>query len=402
MTGSADADALRALADRCVMCGLCLPHCPTYALAADEAESPRGRIALTRAIVDGRLHPDAVAIGHIDQCLGCRSCESACPSDVAFEQILVRIRAIVEPHRTGRSLIHRLTASPRLFSLLARLLVATRATSWLPPFAALLPAGSPWRRWLREMPRPASRLAVARRSTPTAKRSTLLFQGCVAGSFDRDTLAAAQRLLSRLGHAVMLSESGLCCGALPRHGGHGAAAGRLTKSTHASLASAIGAGTIAVTASGCHGSLLETMQGSGCDIVDATALIVADDAFPSLRFRPLAHRAVLHLPCSQVNGSRSVDATRRALARIPALTVIDLPTKPNCCGAAGIQFLEQPAIADALRNQRLDQVDDLEADLLLTSNIGCRMHLANGLRHRGRPIETIHPLTLLARQLEEA
>jgi len=99
-TAGAD-DRLAALADQCVMCGLCLPHCPTYRLEQVEAESPRGRIALARALADGRLHPTPAALTHLDHCLGCLSCQKVCPSDVQYEEILVRTRAATLPRATG-------------------------------------------------------------------------------------------------------------------------------------------------------------------------------------------------------------------------------------------------------------------------------------------------------------
>ncbi|HEY6877319.1 MAG TPA: 4Fe-4S dicluster domain-containing protein, partial [Polyangiales bacterium] len=93
------APGVAALADQCVMCGLCLPHCPTYRLEQTEAESPRGRIALARALAEGRLEPDAEAVAHLDHCLGCLSCQQVCPSQVRYEDLLVQTRAALAAAR---------------------------------------------------------------------------------------------------------------------------------------------------------------------------------------------------------------------------------------------------------------------------------------------------------------
>ena len=137
-------------------------------------------------------------------------------------------------------------------------------------------------------------------------------------------------------------------------------------------------------------------------VADAHAFLAADEGFARLRFRPLALRAALHLPCSQVNVVGEPGPLRALLARIPALDVLELPLQPRCCGAAGSHFIEYPEAADRLRDEKLAQAAALAPDLLLTTNVGCRMHLGTGLRQRGAAMPVLHPLALLARQLENA
>lgn len=402
MTRPVSAETLLSLVDQCVMCGLCLPHCPTYAIAQDEAESPRGRIALARAVAGGRIDAGADVFEHMDQCLACRACETACPSNVAYERILIEARALIEPRRARPSLVHRLAGSPWRLSLLARMAGVTAAAAWLPWLLRGLPASASLRRLADALPRqPALPRFSNVPATPPARSRIALFEGCVAGSFDRDTLAATRHLLLRLGHDVVGPPSSLCCGALPRHAGAAASAAQVAAETRKAL-EALGSSSVAISATGCHGALTDSMAGSGIDVLDAIRLVARDDRIDRLRFRPLPLRAALHLPCSQINGSGSADDLRDLLARIPGLTVLELPVQPRCCGAAGSYFLEHPGIADTLRDGRIDQVDAQAPDLLLTSNIGCRIHLANGLRQRGRAVPVLHPLTLLAQQLEDA
>src|SRR5690242_11407068 len=223
-----------ALADQCVMCGLCLPHCPTYRLERTEAESPRGRIALARALAEGRLAPDATAVAHLDHCLGCLSCQKVCHSQVRYDDLLVQTRAaLVATAPPGRS--SRWLHAPRLLRGLAGLGAAVRAARWLPRLARVLPAGSRWRRIAETVPSPPSRLPpMAPRPASVAGRTIALFRGCVGSVHEADTLAAARVLLEAAGHRVVEVDHH-CCGALPRHGGFVDAAAREAAATRDAL-----------------------------------------------------------------------------------------------------------------------------------------------------------------------
>ncbi len=390
---------LLALADQCVMCGLCLPHCPTYRLDAHEAESPRGRIALARLLArGGEASPKAVE--HLDHCLGCLSCQKVCPSQVQYGKILVSTRArLASSKPSARRLWRRM--SPAMMTRLAAAGLATRADRWMPMLARILPVTSLWRRIATEMPRAPS-LGVHAPAHANAKESigtVTLFRGCVASVFDDDTLAAARALLEAVGYRVLEPAQTLCCGALARHAGETVAADKTQRRTRRSLAS-LGADDVLVSASGCLGSLRETAVGTSLRIDDVAAFLVRAPAWSSLRFRPLAARGALHLPCTQISVGDGGRATRTLLARIPGLDVIVLPDQPRCCGAAGTHFLEFPERADRLRAEKLEQVAAQCPSVLLTSNVGCRVFLDNGLRRQATPIPVLHPLALLARQLD--
>jgi len=393
---------LARLTDQCVMCGLCVPHCPTYHLDAIEAESPRGRIALARALTLGTLAATPKMLDHLDHCLGCLSCQKVCPSQVDYDEILVRTRAaLADAPRANEALpgfVGRTLRDPVRATLLARLASFTHAGQWLPRFAHLLPRR--WRRLAQALPaRPRSaRFTTAPAAAPRRGRIGL-FRGCVASVYDRDTLAAAQHLLEAIGYEVFLAASTTCCGALERHHGAVTAAAQTAAATRAAFEAA-GIDTVLVAASGCHGDLRDQVfNSSTIHVVDVHAFLAADPAFAALRFRALPQRAALHLPCTQINVVGAVKEIHSVLARIPELTLLALPAQPRCCGAAGSYFLEQPEFADRLRDEKLDQAAALAPDLLLTTNIGCRIHLGNGLRDRAQPLRTLHPLVLLAEQL---
>lgn len=389
--------ALQALADQCVMCGLCLPHCPTYRISLDEAESPRGRIALARWIASGRLEPDPTALRHLDQCLDCLSCQTVCPSDVRYGEIITRTRAML---RRRPGLVARLLTDPARLVALARIGALLKADRWLPRLSRWLP---PSLRTLAErVPAASATMPIARSRTAPDRGRVTLFRGCVASVYDRDTHEAARALLEALGYEVAVPEDTPCCGALARHAGDTEAADREVARACAAIAET-GGEAVLVSASGCFGELRDHVaRAGGPSVVDVHAFLARDARIGALRFRPLSARAALHLPCTQVNVVGEVASIRALLARIPALTVLAVPEQPRCCGAAGNYFIEHPAIADRLRDEKLAQIGADAPDVVLTTNVGCRIHLANGLRGRAGAPPVRHPLALLAQQLENA
>ena len=396
-SAASDRAAVIALADQCVMCGLCLPHCPTYRLERSEAESPRGRIALARALAGDGTAASASALAHLDHCLGCLSCQAVCPSGVRYEELLVRTRALTRAAtRPDPPWLH----DARRLARLARIAAITHAARWLPALGRLLPRGSRLRRLATTLPTVPPRGPATATAAPAGGERIVLFRGCVGDVYERDTLAAARRLLEACGHAVVEPPAFHCCGALARHAGDLAGAAREADASRRQLLAADAAVVIGC-ASGCHGDLRgEVARGTALRVPDVHAFLADDPGFAALRFRPLARRAALHLPCTQVNVAGGVGAIRQLLARIPGLEIVELPTQPRCCGAAGSYFIEQPDFADRLRDEKLGQVAALAPDLLLTTNIGCRLHLGNGLRDRDEAPRVLHPLALLARQLD--
>ena len=392
------ADTLRpriaALADQCVMCGLCLPHCPTYALDGDETESPRGRIALARALAAGDMEPGAANRLPLDHCLGCLTCERVCPSGVHYGELLTATRALLGPRpRRARALLGVLKR-PRRLRALARLGAALGAPRWAPRLARLLPPDSAWRAVLGALPPLPSAPSSPHPTAAATRGRVALFPGCVADVYETEAHAALERLLAAAGFEPVRLPA-LCCGALDRHGGEAAAGARDADAVRAAWAAA-GANSLLTATPGCLGTLREALPGVA--IEDAMAFVERECG--ALRFRALPLRAALHLPCTEVNVARADGAVRRLLARVPGLELLPLPPQPACCGAAGSHVLDFPQRARALRALKLDQVQALTPQRLLSGNVGCRLHLAAGLAERGSALAIEHPLSLLARQLE--
>jgi len=375
MTSPSVAAALKE-ADRCVKCGLCLPHCPTYQLSSNESESPRGRIALVDGLLRGRLKPDAVLKAHIDSCLLCRKCETACPSKVDYHSVLDTAREQLD----GSSRFAKQLANPTRMRLLSRL------GRWLPSIHPLLKlnkalpeGGNP--------PKPG----VYSANRPSIGKVGLL-TGCATSIYQGGTLRAAIKLLNAVGYVVVVKESAGCCGALAKHSGDSTLANTLMTANAAAFKQV---DVVVSAATGCSSYLKEEADFNAEDII---GLLANSAGWAELSFKPLLMNVGLHRPCSQNNVLKEQKALDRLLASIPQLSIIELNTKVNCCGAAGDYMLNHPDKAKALRQPILENANAQALDTVISSNVGCAMHIAEGLDNPAVPV--IHPIILLAQQLE--
>lgn len=368
--------SLAALADRCVQCGLCLPTCPTYRQTGLEAESPRGRIALARALDTGQLAPTPTIDGHLDACLGCRRCEAVCPAGVDYGALLTGTRARQRTRRPPglrQRAIEALAVRPRT---LARLLDTYRRVWPLLPRAA---------RPLPRPPAPADARPTPPRDLPAPDITAALFTGCVARGYDAALFAAVARLAAEAGIAVELPPTQTCCGTLHAHAGDADRAATLADVNRTAFT---GHALVLGLSSGCHEALADALSGQTAvrDAIDVLA-----ERADRLRFAPRTVHVALHLPCTQRNVVRSDGALRALLARVPGLAIVDLDAGFGCCGAAGTAMLDDPARAATFRQPLLDQLAGSRATVVLSANIGCRLHLANGTA-----VPVRHPLEFLA------
>lgn len=399
--------------DHCVLCGLCSQHCPTYALSRDENESPRGRISLIAALSRGQIPMDAQIQGHLDHCLLCRACERHCPSAVNFGRIMDEARAAFlepEPDTGALSLLRKPLKMRRLapwlnlyqrsgLQRLARGSGLLKALELNEADALLAPAKSP--RWKTYFP--------AHREQ---RGDVALFTGCISETFDSDALEASIKLLTRLGYGVHVPERQACCGALDQHGGRLDEAASLAQQNLNAFAS-LDIQAIVHTASGCTAMLREydklgrldepsriLAQGFSPKVMDISQFLVQHPWPDDVNFKPLAHRVAVHDPCTLSNVLRQADKPYTLLSHIPELELAALLGNHTCCGAAGTFMLTQPALARQLRSPKITAIRDLGVQHVLTSNVGCALHLRAGLRESGLDVEVLHPVTLLARQLE--
>ena len=390
----------------CVHCGLCLASCPTYVELGEEADSPRGRIHLMRALEDGRLDPTPEVVRHLDLCLGCRACETACPSGVPYGSLIEAARPWVERFRPRaarwrRKVLSAVLASRSLGTLAFAPLRLVGGRVFLRRFTRG-PFGS-WLALAAAAPRepPAVRLPSVLEPDGTVRGTAVLLTGCVPATLFARTHRAAALLLQRAGVRVLVPTAG-CCGALALHLGDGARATALGRRAAAALA-VPGADWVVTAAAGC-GALLreygERLAGDeratwvGGHARDALDLL-AELGLPA-PVRALDSRVAVHDPCHLAHGQGVRESVRRLLAAVPGIRLVPLAESDWCCGSAGTYNLTERAMARRLLDRKLDRIAASGAEVVAAANPGCLLQIRAGTIARGLATRVEHPLDLLA------
>jgi len=388
-------------ADLCVKCGLCLPHCPTYAETGNEADSPRGRIALMQGLATGVIPATAAAEQHLDGCLNCRRCEVVCPAKVPYGRLIDAGREWLMNAHPARARAQRaiagVLASPLLRTLAGVLLWCYQRTGLnaLPHRSARFRA-SRLGRLESLLPRIAFPRPFARHIGAARTPAVELFTGCTGALADREAIEDAAQLLEAAGYHVRIPARQACCGALHLHTGLPDTAHDLLEENLRAFSSSA---PIVTLASGCAEGLRDACGRTHADfaarVVDAFTPLAPMHA---LRFRPLKTRVAVQTPCTQAHAPGGAQALLSALQRIPQLEIVPLAPPRACCGAAGSYLITQPEMSDRLLDSLLDEIERRQPDIVVSANIGCRLHLAAGLRRRRSAVKVMHPVSLLARQ----
>lgn len=393
--------------DLCVHCGFCLQACPTYLVLEDENDSPRGRLLLMRSVVEGRLDAqDETLRTHLDRCLGCRACETACPSGVPYGHLLEAARATQTAGRP-RSLVVRVMLAVmgndamRTIALgLARFLRASGVARLL----ARLPGRPGTAAAMLDSTRPA---VTARKYSPRgsgAHGRVAVLNGCVMDGLFGGANLATQRTLVANDYALVEAPGQGCCGALHAHAGTLAGARMLARRNIAAFERS-GADYVAVNAAGCgammkeYGQLLsddpdwgERARRFSARVRDVTELLAAAGPRPG---GALSVTVAYDAPCHLVHAQKVGDAPLRVLRAIPGLDLRELPDAERCCGGAGIYNLVQPGLAQDVLRPKLGTIAASGAALIATGNPGCHMQIGAGLRRSGAASRCVHPVELL-------
>lgn len=413
----------------CVHCGLCLEACPTYRELRVEMDSPRGRIYLMKGILQEKIAPTPTVLRHLDQCLDCRACESACPSGVEYAQILERTRTVLQPVRPqtipGR-LLRWFAFSVLLPSRLAQWLVFKLL--WLQQALGLAALGA-WlgRRGLlpgrlaaaaAQAPRvPFRSFRAARRGTPhrerdarvfpargERRRRVALFTGCLADQLFADVNEATVRVLTENGCEVEVVGGEVCCGALHIHNGARDAARALARKN------------VRAFAAGDYDAIVSNAAGCSAELRHYAALLEGDPAAAAFDRKvrdvsellaeigwkkPSAPPAVrgkvaYDEPCHLLHAQKISAQPKALLAGIPGLEPVPLEEAEACCGSAGVYSLLQPALSQAVLARKVDAIRRSGADVVATGNPGCLLQIRNGVRAAGLSVQVVHPITLLA------
>lgn len=410
-------------------CGLCLPACPTYKILKSEADSPRGRIALMNGVATGKIPLNFKFNKHMDRCLTCRACEEICPNDVAYARLIDQARVLVinESHSTRKGssfkfkyLLQKiLLTRPELLDRLrywfywaqkiglwgwAHSFKRWHSNPWIKLLASLPTIEFPNSCGISNVSDPLQRIHRWREIYPVEKNKrgeVALFLGCVARLADVATLNSSIRVLNRLGYTVHVPQTQTCCGALYQHSGHLKEATALNEENKTAFALP-NIEAIITTASGCGAQLFEYGAfDKNIPVVDISQflmnLLLSD--WESVKILPLDGKVIVHDPCTLRNVMHAQSYVYALLSRIPNAQIIALSGNDQCCGAAGTYFLDEPEIANALLTDKLKDALAQDAKYLITSNIGCSMHMIQGLREQKMSLEVLHPVTLLARQM---
>jgi len=393
--------------DPCVHCGFCLQACPTYLATGDEADSPRGRIVLMRALERGEFPPtDAALRRHLDTCLGCRGCEPVCPSGVGYGRGLEAARRLLARARGLRPvawLALRVFQHPLLWRSVfgaARLARDLRVAGVLAGsgrlgFAMGMVAAS------REA-KPAGVSPGRRpRARPEAPGPTVaLFRGCVMDVLFGHVHAATRRTLEANGYRVIEVRGQTCCGALHDHAGDVETAAALARANVAAFAGR--AECIAGNSAGCgallkdYGHLLatEAARQFAARVRDVSELLAERGPAPGAT---VALDVAYDPPCHLQHAQRVHEAPLQVLRAVPGLRLRVLPDADRCCGSAGLYSLLEPELSRQVLEAKLQSLRAAvpRPALVATGNPGCIMQIGAGLRAARLPIRVVHPVEVL-------
>lgn len=423
----AEAPSFEALST-CVHCGLCLESCPTYRELRIEMDSPRGRIYLMKGILDGRLEPGPEVLRHLDRCLDCRACETACPSGVKYGELIEKTRTALQPIRRSSPFVRVLRwigfsrvlpsrAWQRvLFALLAmarrlgllRLGAALAREGLLPPrlAAAALQAPDAPPRSFRDDHRERQDAHGTLRFTARGERRhrVALFTGCLADRLFAQVNEAAVEVLVENGCDVDVLAGETCCGALHIHNGA------------RDQARALAAANVRAFAAGAYDAVISTAAGCGAELRHYGNLLPGDP--DAARFGAAVRdvseflhqigcraprvagsrrgRLAYDDPCHLLHAQKIGAAPRALLRAVPGLDLVPLTNADACCGSAGLYSMLEPELAAAVGHRKIDAIRESGADVVATGNPGCLLQIRAGLRAAGLAVDVVHPVEILA------
>jgi glycolate oxidase iron-sulfur subunit len=423
----------------CIHCGLCLPACPTYQQLGNENDSPRGRIFLMRAVAEGRLEADSESFErHIDLCLGCRACETACPAGVRYGSLLESARETIseQKSRRGRSFqktllklaLRFIFPYPKRLEMIfkfSRFLrdnrlvkfafgkgfvrrISPKADFALSLLMTTAPCGEAekWRDGEAEREE-GTPLPTPHTPLPTS-RSVSVFTGCVMEGLFKPANDATKRVLAVNGCELNDVETQVCCGALHAHAGELETARRLARrniDAFERYLSADRSATIIINAAGCgallkeYGELLkddpeyaDRAEHFSERVRDVTEFLAQRGIQPGAEIK---QRVTYDAPCHLYHAQRVMTAPQQVLSAIPGLDYRQLEGMQDCCGGAGIYNLSEPEMSESLLADKIGKVKATGAEILVTANPGCHMQLGAGARMFNANCRVTHVVELL-------
>ena len=405
---------------RCVHCGLCISACPTYGELSLEAESPRGRIALMKAVNEGRLSINPRVVSHWDMCLQCRACEAVCPSGVPYGRIMANTRAqvaaqdqkLIKQRWVSRLFLRGALPHPRRLRLGARLAQVYQKTGLQTlvrssGILGLLPGGlKGLEAQLPAFNGPFFDADGRRYAADSERRMTVgLLSGCVMPLMQGDTMRAAVRVLTRNGCDVVVPDGQGCCGALNVHAGDLEYARNMARRNIDVFLDA-GVDAIVTASAGCGSAMKEyedllkddakyseparRLGEMTKDITEFLASLPLDPPKASLE-----RRVTYQDPCHLAHAQRITAAPRTILNAIPGVELVEMEQASRCCGGAGTYSMVQRELSSKILATKMGNIATTQAEQVVTANPGCMMQLEQGLRELGKPGRVLHVVDLL-------
>jgi glycolate oxidase iron-sulfur subunit len=408
----------------CVHCGLCTSACPTYVETGNEADSPRGRIYLMRNVIDGKLELDATVKEHLDLCLNCRACETACPSGVQYGKLIEPFRLHMAEQEPGRML--------KSLNWLQRFMMLRIFPSRLRTRLALAPVrlmqwtGIDWLmrntllkllpRSMREMHgmlpplrRHYGKLPEVLPAEGKKRARVALFLGCVADAIYPETQIATARVLQKNGCEVWIPRNQGCCGALHYHSAMEPQARELAGANCTAFgmtgAEADSVDAIIINAAGCGAMIKDyahLMHGTEQESAAAKFVAKSKDISeflmqlgPIQPTHPLKIKATYHDACHLRHAQQVAKPPRQLLEMIPGLELVPLSESELCCGAAGSYNLTQPEMAEKLGERKTANIRATGAQAVFMGNVGCLMQVARHLKKTAPEIWVAHTIDAL-------
>jgi glycolate oxidase iron-sulfur subunit len=430
----------------CVHCGLCLPACPTYTETGHEADSPRGRIQLMRGLADGLIQPTDSVRKHLDLCLDCRACETACPSGVVYHELIEETRAklaatqtptaqdrfmkwiffhiFVHPRRLKLALLPaRILQKLGVYNALRKIglmkilppqlrkmeqMLPPAGELWpkpLPQHIAPNPHGSGFQPVLRQLGRQAGG-----EGHTTMNIVVGFFPGCIGSVMFEPVNRMAVELLAAAGAEVVIPGAQDCCGAIHHHNGAHHPAEELARRNIDAFIPVNGPAPdfIATNIAGCGAMLREydfllrddpnyrDRAKEFSKRVRDISEVLLEVGLPEMK-HPINATITYHDACHLAHAQKVTAPPRQLLAKIPGLTLVPLPESDMCCGAAGTYNLQHPEMATNLAARKLGHIASTGAKTCATGNVGCAMHLSSEATATGKDVQIVHPVELLHR-----
>lgn len=401
--GKPMADAVKS----CVHCGFCLAACPTYMEQRQEMDSPRGRILLMKEVLEGTLDLEK-ALPHVDQCLGCLACEPACPSGVAYRDLISPFRALGNEKR-DRPLMESLrrTLVSQTLPYPDRFRVGTQLGKLGKAFAPLMPKSfKPMLDLLPDRLPPRQKWKRVNPAQGTKRARVALLIGCAQQVLDPDINTATIEGLTHNGVEVIVARDQGCCGALSWHVGDLPAARKFAQKNLDAFSDE-GFDAIITNAAGCGSGLHEyhlILRGTDQEaeaeafrhrVMDVTSFLHQLGDLKPFTDSEETKTIAYHDACHLANAQGIVNQPRQLLQRIPGVTVAEVSDPHLCCGSAGTYNIDQPEIAASLGQQKANAILATKPDLIATGNIGCLTQIKTHLAKKGGGVPILHTIQIL-------